>query len=228
MALGFRQHDPERDGTLEVDEVHPNFVEVYFVPPEHSLLAAGLDPTQAKSYRTKLLDINGQHKFLSIHPISTFGDKSDFLKPKYVQIERITLDGTDIVFLGGDDGGVPTTPDGVLEILEELPSAFTKDYAYGLGLAKPYQFIIDAVEELSDCTEIVITDEHPTGPDPNGHGIFYITTKDFEQARVELNKIDRPHPIRRPSRQRRCRSQHPGRTAWLTETGPESGPASLS
>ena len=52
MALGFRQHDPARDGTLEVEEFHPNFVEVYFVPPEHSLLAARLDPTQAKSYRT--------------------------------------------------------------------------------------------------------------------------------------------------------------------------------
>lgn len=57
MALGFRQHDPLRDGTLEVDEVHPNYVEVYFVPPEHSLLAANLDPNKAKQYRTKLLDI---------------------------------------------------------------------------------------------------------------------------------------------------------------------------
>jgi hypothetical protein len=37
MALGFRQQDPARDGTLEVEEVHPNFVEVYFVPPERSL-----------------------------------------------------------------------------------------------------------------------------------------------------------------------------------------------
>ena len=113
MALGFRQHDPMRDGTLEVEEVRPNFVEVYFVPPEHSLLAANLDPTQANQYRAKLLDINGQDKFLTIHPISTFGDKSDFLKPKYGQVERITLDRTDIIF-PGFDGAVPTTPEGVL------------------------------------------------------------------------------------------------------------------
>ncbi len=190
MALSFRQHDPVRDGVLEVEEHHPNFVEVYFVPPEHSLLAASLDPTQAKSYRTKLLDINGQHRFLTIHPISTFGDKSDFLKPKYGRIERITLDGTDIVFPGGDDGGVPTTPEGVLEVLEELPPAFTKDYAYGLGLAKPYRFIIDAVEELSDCTEIVITSDHPTGPDQQNSQFFYIAKKDFEQARRAMNSID--------------------------------------
>lgn len=189
MALGFWQHDPDRDGTLEVEEVHPNFVEVYFVPPEHSLLAAVLDPKKANSYRAKLLDINGQHKFLTIYPISTFGDRPDFLKPKYGQIERITLDDADIIF--GFNGAVPTTPKDVRDVLENLPSTFTKDYAYGLGLAKPYRFIIDAVQELSNCTEIVITGKHATGPDSGGKGIFYISTQDFEQARVELNKIDR-------------------------------------
>lgn len=189
MALGFRQHDPDRDGTLEVEEVHPNFVEVYFVPPERSLVAAGLDPKKSSSYRTKLLEINGQHKFLTIYPISTFGNRSDFLKPKYDQIERITLDDTDIISELG--WGATSTPEYVRDVLENLPPAFTKDYAYGLGLAKQYRFIIDAVEELSDCTEIVITDKHATGPDQDGNGIFYISTRDFERARVELNKIDR-------------------------------------
>jgi hypothetical protein len=189
MAPGLRQHDPVRDGTLEIEEVHPNFVEVYFVPPEHSLLAANLEPTQAKQYRAKLLDINGQHNFLTIHPISTFGDRSDFLKPKYGQVERITLDRTDIIF-PGFDGAVPTEPNGVLDVLEKLPSAFTKDYAFGLGLAKPYRFIIDAVEELSDCTEIVIASEHATGPDPKDGQFFYISKQDFEQARRAINSID--------------------------------------
>jgi hypothetical protein len=189
MARGIRQYDPDHGGVLEIEEIHPNFVEVYFVPPERSLLGAGLDPKKANSYRTKLLDINGQHNFLTIHPISTFGDRSDFLKPKYGQIKRITLDDTDIIF--GFDGAVPATQEYVRDVLENLPSAFTKDYAYGLGLAKPYRFIIDAVEELSDCAEIVITGKHATGPDQNGDGIFYISTQDFEQGRVELNKIDR-------------------------------------
>ncbi len=188
MALGFRQHDPERDGTIEVEEVHPNFVEVYFVPPEHSLLAARLDPTQARKYRVKLLDINGQHQFLTIHPISTFGERSDFLKPKYDQVERITPDRTDIVF-PGFDGAVPTEPEGVREVLESLPSAFTKDYAYGLGLAMPYRFIIKAVERLSDCTDIVITSEHATGPDPNDSQFFNISEKDFEKVRRAINNI---------------------------------------
>lgn len=189
MALGFRQHDQVRDGTLEVKEVHPNFVEVHFVPPEHSLRAAGFDPTQAKSYRAKLLDINGQDRYLTIYPIGTFGDKPNFLKPKYGQIERITLDCTDIVF-SWFDGAVPTEPEGVLDVLEKLPSAFTKDFAYGLGLAKPYRFIIDAVEKLSDCTEIIITSDQVTGPDAKDAQLFYISKKDFEQARRAMNSID--------------------------------------
>ena len=188
MALRFRQHDPAYDGTIEVEEVHPNFVEVYFVPPERSLLDASLDPTQAKKYRVKLLDINGQKQFLTIHPISTFGDRSDFLKPKYDQVERITLDHTDIIF-PGFDGAVPTEPEGVREVLETLPSAFTKDYAYGLGLANRYRFIIHAVERLSDCTDIVITSEHATGPDPNDGQFFNISEKDFEHVRRAINNI---------------------------------------
>ncbi|MBL8466318.1 Shedu immune nuclease family protein [Methyloversatilis discipulorum] len=188
MALGFRQRDPDRDGTLEIEEIHANFVEVYFVPPERSLAAAGLDATQAVRYRTKLLEIDGQDKFLTIYPISTFGNRSGFLKPKYGQIERITLDNTDIVSWA--DWDAASTMDEVLDVLENLPSTFTKDYAYGLGLAKPYRFIIDAVEELSDCTEVVITGNHATGTDPDNCEIFYISKPDFEQMRLELNKID--------------------------------------
>ena len=189
MARGFQQHDPDRDGTLEIEEVHPNFIEVYFVPPKRSLVEAGLDPKKAPDYRAKLLDINGQHRYLTIHPISTFGDRAEFLKPKYGKIERITLDGAEIVGRLGWDSF--STPEEVRDLLENLPSAFTKDFAYGLGLAKPYRFIIDAVEMLSDCVEIVITDEHDTGPDPNDNSLFYISTRDFERLRNELNKIDR-------------------------------------
>jgi hypothetical protein len=188
MALSLRQHDPDRDGTLEVEEIHANFVEVYFVPPERSLVEARLEPKKARSYRTKLLEISGQHRSLTIYPISTFGNRQSFLRQKYGQIERITLNETDIIF-SVLDRAIPSTSEGVQDVLENLPSAFTKDYAYGLGLAKPYRFIIDAVEELSECTELVITSEHATGPDPNSQ-FFYISEADFEQARRVINNID--------------------------------------
>lgn len=189
MAPRFRQYDLDRDGALEVEADLPESVKVYFAPPEWSLVAAKLDPAKANCYKTKLLDINGQQRSMTIYPICTFGSRPDFLKPKYCQIERITLDDTDIIF--GFDGTVPTTPEEVREVLECLPSTFTKNYAYGLGLAKPYRFIIDAVEKLSECTEIVISGRHATGPDLSCNGIFYISTQDFERARVDLNKIDR-------------------------------------
>lgn len=187
MALGYRQNDPVRDGTLEVDQIDSNRVDVFFVPPDHSLTAAGLDPKKACSYRTKLLEINGKDPSITIHPISTFGDKDDFLKSKYGQIERIVLEDTGFMFPEFDDT-VPSTLDEILEILEDLPSAFTKDYAFGLGLAKPYRFIIDAVEELTDCTEIVITGKRDTGPTSNEKR-FFISKKDFELARRSMNSI---------------------------------------
>ena len=59
-----------------------------------------------------------------------------------------------------DDADIASVPESeaqIIAILESLPAAFTKDYDYGLGLAKPYRFIVEAVEELSDCKEIVIS-----------------------------------------------------------------------
>ena len=187
MALGYRQNDPVRDGTLEVDQIDSTRVDVFFVPPDHSLTAAGLDPKKARSYRTKLLEINGKDPSIIIQPISTFGDKDDFLKSKYGKIERIVLEDTGFMFPEFDDT-VPSTLDEILAILEDLPPAFTKDYAFGLGLAKPYRFIIDAVDELTDCTEIVITSKRDTGPASNEKR-FYISKKDFELARRSMNSI---------------------------------------
>ena len=189
MALGFRQNNPARDGTLEIEVIGPGVVAVYFVPPEDSLLAAGREVTEARRLRTKLLDINGPDNVLTIHPINTFGDRPNFLKPKYDQLKRVTIENADFIdplF----DNEVPTDSDRVIEVLDRLPQTFTKDYAFGLGLAKPYRFILDAVADLSDCVEIVITDAQATGPASDGQR-FYIAKTDFEQARVELNKIER-------------------------------------
>lgn len=182
MVLGYREYDPTRDGIMEVDQVGVDKVDVFFVPPEHSLIAAGLDPQKAQNHRTKLLEIDDKEAKVTICPIGTFGDRDDFLMPKYEQVERITLEGTRYY------GSLPSTPDEILDLLEDLPPAFTKDYSYGLGLAKPYRFIIDAIEDLTDCTEIVISGTRDTGPASNGK-IFYISRKDFERARRSMNSI---------------------------------------
>lgn len=83
---------------------------------------------------------------------------------------------------------VPSTQEDVIRVLEGLPSTFIKDYDWGLGLTKKYRFIVDAVEKLSDCTEIVISNEYETGID-HENKLFYISAKDFEKARKALNRI---------------------------------------
>lgn len=194
MARAFQEYEPKREGALEVEVSQPGVVDVYYIPPESLLREARIEPEEAQKHRTKLLGINGLNRSLTIFPISTLPGRSRFLKPKYGQIERISLDDTGIIFAGYNDFGasgrqLPTTPVEVIEMLEGLPSAFIKDYAYGLGLAKPYRFIIDAVETLSECTEIVITDKVPTGPSSNGKQ-FNIAEEDFEQARRALNSVN--------------------------------------
>ncbi|WP_085919987.1 Shedu immune nuclease family protein [Halomonas sp. CSM-2] len=194
MARLFRQHNPEQDGILEIEECDSNLIEVFFVPPAHSLEVAALDANQVKAHRAKLLEINRQDRSLTIYPIGTFGDKPDFLEQKYRQVERITIADTNIVSSEFDDSfetenSVPKFED-IMDMLEHLPSAFTKDYAYGLGLAKPYRFIINTVEELSDCVEIIITDKQSTGPDSKNGELFYISESDFDQARRSINNID--------------------------------------
>ncbi len=82
----------------------------------------------------------------------------------------------------------PLTQDQVVEVLEELPKTFTKDYEYGLGFAKKYRFIVEAVERLSDCSEILIETAHETAID-EGNGIFYISYEDFEKVRLSINRV---------------------------------------
>lgn len=177
---------PER-GELVVEDIFSNCVQVFYVPPEDKLAQSRLDPDDAAAYRVKLLLINGQDQSLTIFPTNTLGGHDKFLEPKHDQVERITLAGFDL--LDSVFGfTLPTSSDEVEEILEALPSGFTKDYDFGLGLAKEYWFVIDAVEELSDCTEIVISKSHSTGIDEDGK-IFYIAAVDFETARKALNSV---------------------------------------
>ena len=150
-----------------------------------------------------------------IFPINTLSSCEAFLKPKYEKIRKITLtDGDPVLWVSGDDGesdrdytrsvtfgptqpldedihdsdiaSVPESEDQIIAILEDLPAAFTKDYDYGLGLARPYRFIVEAVEELSDCTEIAISKKGETRVD-EAAGVFHIETSDFDTIRKILN-----------------------------------------
>ena len=194
-------------------------VEVWYVPPPLRLAEYDIDPDDAEKYTTKLVEFDTDSGEFTIYPINTVGSRENFLKPKYTKVRKITLadgkpvlsmnpEGSDLIMgyarsmtFGPtqpleddvDDSDIaesPESPEQIIRILENLPPAFTKDYDYGLGLAKPYRFIVEAVEELTDCTEIVISRQGKTRADET-EAIFYISTDDFETIRKMLNSTTR-------------------------------------
>ena len=220
MVRLYEVKDENMHGRLEIEEqASGGVVEVFYVPPPLRLAERDIDPEDAESFKTKFLEFDTKSGRISIFPTNTVGSGENFLKPKYRKVRRITLaDGKPVLSANVDDGSMktdyarsvtlgPTKPldhdvgdaeiaaspeseEQIIEILESLPPAFTKDYDYGLGLAKQYRFIVDAVEKLTDSTEIVISEQGETTVDEEGQ-IFHINTTDFNTIRKMLNSTTR-------------------------------------
>ena len=215
MARPIHRYDQNRHGHLIIEEsLGLSATEVYYIPPQEQVDQSNLETRIAEKHRVKILVLDNARRQVTIFPINTLGKRPDFLKPKYQKIKRITIAGATPVlheFLAEDAepsysrsmtfgptkpiensideaniAEAPTSEEEILEILEGLPPAFTKDYDYGLGIAKPYLCIIDAIERMCDCDEILITKERPTGIDLQS-GVFCISFDDFEVLRTSLN-----------------------------------------
>lgn len=85
---------------------------------------------------------------------------------------------------------MPRDEGDVVRVFQGLPPGFTKDFRYGLGLAKPYWPIVEAVEKLSKCTKIIIGRDGCTGIDDD-KGVFRILFADFDAMRKAINRITR-------------------------------------
>lgn len=216
MARLYESSDEYRHGTLIIEEQSSSdCTEIFYVPSRQQLELFGLDAEDASKYRVKLLELNNQKGWLTIFPINTLRRDEEFLGPKYRQVRKITLaDGKPVLSpsIGGsgtpekyiqsitfgpttpikddveedDIAEIPVSVNEILEILENLPPTFTKDYDYGLGFAKAYRFIVNAVEGLTNCTEIFISGQRQTEADQDKK-VFYISTSDFETVRKLLN-----------------------------------------
>lgn len=183
MVRQFTRKPTSPRGLLVVEDIDPNCLEVFYVPDKENLVRAGLDPNKASEYRAKLLLVNEPSNFVTIYPVKTaLSPYQQLLKPKYEQVIRITLAGFDFA--------MPVDVDNVLNLFESLPPGFIKDYDFGLGFQKDYRFIVDAVEELSDCTEILIAESISTGIEEDP-AIFNISYEDFENARKSVNLMSR-------------------------------------
>ena len=216
MVRLLQNKDDRIHGNLVIeDQSSDNIVEVHYVPPPLLLSTNGIDPKNALDHKTKLIEFDTESGRFTVFPTNTLGSSDAFLKPKYQKIRKITLaDGKPVIWVSdGDDNSdtdyirsvtfgstqpldddiddtdianVPESDEQIIAILEELPPGFTKDYDFGLGLAKPYRFIVEAVEDLSDCTEIVISKEGSTRAD-EATGTFHIKMSDFDTIRKMLN-----------------------------------------
>lgn len=183
MVRLFTPESTAPKGHLAIRDIGPHCVEIFYVPEEKELSQAGLDPKDVSAYQTRLLRVNDLDNLITIYPMKTrVGILQEILNPKYKKVVRITLAEFDFT--------LPVDTDDILGLLESLPLGFIKDYDYGLGLQKDYRFIVDAIEELSDCTEIMIAEGISTGigADPT---IFNISYEDFEDARKSINRIAR-------------------------------------
>ena len=168
-----------QSGELSVEEYHPGFNQIYYIPPRDRLEASGLKSKKPEKYKRHILDIDATKDFVSIYPLNTLPRSSGFLEPKYDVVRSITLEGFNFTF--------PETPEAVIEMLEEMPSAFVKDYDFGLGLLKEYKPIINFLEEKG-IEHLVISKREDTQISEKD-SIFTIKFRDFEEYRKSMNRI---------------------------------------
>ena len=199
-------YDYDDEGSVVIERPSPACADVFYTPSHERLNQADIENSNRSDFRAKLLHIDGHKQSLTIFPINALPSAADsdaFLQQKYTNIKTITIENwpasasniQEIVFPGTEVTDEMIANFGysdqevVMMILEDLPSCFIKDYDYGLGFTRPYRFIVDAVESLSQCTEIIISNRSETGIDPTNQK-FNISIEDLEAARKAINRTN--------------------------------------
>lgn len=155
-------------------EILQEIKRVYYIPNEEG---GSIGDVQSKPIKWKLLEINLISGNLSIYPFRN--DYEDFFLPKYNEIEIIVLSGFDFQDVNSSED--------VEELLNELPTAFVKDYNYGLGLKKEYSCIISMLENLNVKHLTISVDEKTSINEIVGSSV--INYHEFEKIRKSINRI---------------------------------------
>ncbi|QFU75932.1 DUF4263 domain-containing protein [Halioglobus maricola] len=166
-------------GELSIEEYHSGFIGVFYIPPHERLREARLKSEKPELYKRHILDVDITKDFVSIYPLNTLPRNSGFLEPKYDVVRSITLEGFGF--------GLPESTEEVIEMLEELPSAFIKDYDFGLGLLKDFMPIIDFLEQVG-IEHLVISKTAETHISEKD-SIFTMKYREFEEFRKSMNRI---------------------------------------
>lgn len=178
MAWTFSS--PEPKGTLSLKKRAPSRLEVFFLPEDRRPGITRPPAGERRRRPVRILTFDSNDHTLMIEPRQTKSDYPSFLGRKYDKLERIRI--------AGRRGAIPRDVDAVIDALSNLPSAFTKNPDFGLGLASDYRFIVEAVEELSDCTTLEISPDESTRIDED-ESVFYVSESDFHALRRAINSI---------------------------------------
>lgn len=163
MATFGPQFGDDDKGRLEVEPHGPGRADVFFTPSEARLRAAGRfgDPTA----RVLLLRFDAKKESTTLFPVNTMPTSGSFLGPKHdpiISIELVEANGLASIVDDFDDSEhfvLPTTIDDVEMYLNEcMPSGFTKDPNFGLGLDRTLTFIIQALAQIDDIEHLRLTD----------------------------------------------------------------------
>ncbi|MCY4127818.1 MAG: DUF4263 domain-containing protein [Gammaproteobacteria bacterium] len=215
----FQHRNDEIHGELIIESSSDGIFEVYYFPPPSRIPERKIGTSVKKDLKTKILEINHHAQELTIFPINITDSRRGFLEPKYNRVIKLVLSGASIVvepsslnsnssnryirsitfqedldpldpsITDSDIDPPNTTMVDVLDILENLPSGFTKDYDYGLGLASRYRVIIEKLEELTNCTTIVFTHNEPSRADESIR-TFYLNFEEFHTIRRWINSTE--------------------------------------
>ena len=185
--------DDGHPGTLAIETRSEFCFDVFYIPSKERLLASGLAADSPDEHRVKLLQIDCAIQGLSMFPTRTRPHFDSFLKPKYSQVQRITIEAwedpigccEDLIIDCSEK--LTITESDVVALLERLPSGFVNEYDHGLGFTQRYRFIVNTVEELSDCTEIVISPFSHTVVEQEKR-IFHISLEDFYTIRKSIDR----------------------------------------
>jgi len=132
--------------------------------------------------RDKVLLATITEDALRMFPINVRRGMADYLKPRHDSLRTITIES--------DNYGwpLPTEPGDFKELLLGLPTGFSKQFQYGLGLKWEYRFFVNAVDDIPGITELVISAGGDTTVAPP---TYRLGVKRFEQLRRAIDNIAR-------------------------------------
>ncbi|NGN45129.1 DUF4263 domain-containing protein [Mesorhizobium sp. CGMCC 1.15528] len=163
MATFGPQFSDDDQGRLELSLATPGLVDVYFTPSEARLRAAGR--VGDASARVLLLRFDAKAETTTIFPVNTMPTSARFLQPKHDPIISIALvqeHSLATIIDDFDDSEhfvMPKTLEDVQMYLNEcMPSGFTKDPNFGLGLDRTLSFIIQALAKIDGVEHLRLTD----------------------------------------------------------------------